>query len=95
MNTSKNILSIESHARETIGGSAHITDVHEESIQVKTSNLEVFDYTKQVARYLICYPLKQNSHNITLPVHLPQWLIEQQEGKDWYSLCDISNQYSQ
>jgi hypothetical protein len=67
MNTSKNILSIESHARETIGGSAHITDVHEESIQVKTSNLEVFNYTKQVARYLICYPLKQNSPNITCP----------------------------
>jgi hypothetical protein len=41
--------------------------VHEESIQIKTSNLEVFNYTKQVARYLIWYPLKQKGQNITCP----------------------------
>jgi hypothetical protein len=68
MNTSKNILSIQSHMQgKPLAEGAHITDVHEESIQIKTSNLEVFNYTKQVARYLIWYPLKQNGQNITCP----------------------------
>jgi hypothetical protein len=52
MNTLKNILSIQSQMQgKPLAEGAHITDVHEESIQ--TSNLEVFNYTKQVARYLI------------------------------------------
>jgi hypothetical protein len=54
MNTLKNILSIQSQMQgKPLAEGAHITDVHEESIQIKTSNLEVFNYTKQVARYLI------------------------------------------
>ena len=35
--------------------------------------------------------MRENRMIKTLPVHFPPWQIEQQEGKDQYSLCRKKN----